>query len=215
VIASAIGLRTPATIRAQRVGHRVPLAEEFRVPRDLDRVRGGRGPAEFRGQPAGGARRDRGLADDERGTGQVRRERARRAEHLRQVVAAARWEVRRAHAQEVHGAEPGRRGEAGGEAQPACLRVAGEHLVQPGLEEPGPAGVQEADLVFVDVHAEHVMTDLSHARGMCGTEMPAPDHGQPHGRVLPILGLVAGGGPSREHLVCGGVCVASESTLRE
>jgi hypothetical protein len=69
-------------VRAQRIGHRVPLAEELRVPRDLDRVDGGRGFAEVRGQPAGRARRDRGLADDECGTGQVRRERPRRAEHL-------------------------------------------------------------------------------------------------------------------------------------
>ena len=94
--------------------------------------------------------------------------------------------------------------------------MASEHLVEPGLEEPGPAGVQQVDLVFVDVDAEHVMTDLGHARGMRGAEMPAPDHGQPHERVLPFLELVAGGDPSRERLViCGAVCVASESTLRE
>ena len=67
----------------QRVFDGATFAQELGVPRDLDGVSGGGTVAQFAYQPSGGAGRDRGLADDQRGAGEVRGERGSRLKDLR------------------------------------------------------------------------------------------------------------------------------------
>ncbi len=167
-------------VRTEGVVDGAALAQELGIPGDLDGVPRGRPAAQIADQPGGGAGRDGGLADDQRGPGQVRGERGDGAEDLRQVVAGMVGQARGADAEKVHGAEPRRLLEAGREPEPPRLDVARQQVVEAGLEEPGAAGAQQRHLVRVDVDAEHLMPELGHARGVRRTEVPAPDHRQPH-----------------------------------
>jgi hypothetical protein len=167
-------------VRAERVGHRVALAQELGVPRDLDGIsRGGQVP-QLADEPRGRSRRHGGLADDQGRPRQVGRERGDRTEYLRQVVAGAARQAGGAHAKEVDGAEGRRLDKARGEPEPAGPNMAGKHLVETGFEEPGAPGVEQRDLVRVDIDAEHLVPDLGHACGVRRAQMPAPDHRQPH-----------------------------------
>jgi hypothetical protein len=112
----------------------------------------------------------------------VRRERGGRPEHLGQVVSGTVGQARRADAEKVNRAERGRFGETRGEPEHPAADMTREHVVEPWLVEPGTTGIKQSNLVFVDVDAEDFVADLGHTGGVGGAEVPAPDHGKPHGR---------------------------------
>jgi len=69
-----------------------------------------------------------------------------------------------AHGDEHGGGCLDGRRQIGGERQPACLRVAGDEVVEPGLEDRDFASLERRYLRRVLVHADHVMAEIGKAR---------------------------------------------------
>ena len=126
--ASARAERTPATIRAgvQRVGYRMSLAQEFRVPGQLGPRSRGRQRSQPAGQRGRGADWRGGLARDQAGPRQQRGQGVHAGVELAEVRLGTAGPLWGAHAQEVDVAEPRRLGKRGGEPQPARPQASAE-----------------------------------------------------------------------------------------
>ena len=156
------------------------LAEELRVPGDLDRHAVTRQSPGAGGQAGGGAHRDGGLADDHRRSRQPRDE---VVDHrvdvakVRPVLALLLW---CSHAQEVDVGEVGGQVVVGGELQPTGSEVVAQDLRQTGFVERDVAAGEFGDLAGVDVDADDLMTQLCHPGGVCCAEVAGTEHGASH-----------------------------------
>jgi hypothetical protein len=177
-------------VRPQRVRHRVPLTQEFRVPGQP-----GQAGQPGTGQPGRGADRDGGLADDQAGPAQQRGQDTQAALQLRQVGSGRTvGALRRADAQEVHVAEcrgaPVRRGEG----QAAGGQPAAQHGREPRLVYPGPAVLQGLDPGRVGIDAEDRQAGLGHACRVHGAQVAGTENGEPRAGGHPVRGPVTGPG---------------------
>ena len=184
-----LGARAPDAedqpVGTERVLDGKPLAEELRVPGQLDigageLVQGGL-------QPLGGADGDGRLADHERRaalSGQKGGQPDDRVVHVAQVGGVAAPALRGPHTEEVH-LGPRRLGQVGGEAQPTRLDVLAQQRFEPGLVERGLAALQGGDLRGVDVDADDLEAEVGHSRRMDGTEVAGANDRNTHVLFLP------------------------------
>ncbi len=165
-------------VRSQGVLDRETLAQELRIPRDLDAVTG-------RGQGAdpfleGGRRthRDGRLADDQGRPIEQRTQGVDGAVQLGQVRATAR-QTRGTDRQEMDVGPVGDLGVVGGEPQPAVGGVLGQQRLQPDLVDGGATRGQRGDPIGVDIHTDDAVAELRHPRRMRGTQIAGADHTDP------------------------------------
>ena len=156
------------------------LAEELRIPGDLDVDALGCEAAGPLGQFGGRADRHRRLAHDHRRPPQPRHQRVDHRVDVAQVGAVFALLLRGSDAEEVHVGELGRRVVVGGELQPTGIEVVAQHLSQPGLVERDVAGGQFRDLAGVDVDADDLVAEFGHAGGMGGAEVTRAEHSASH-----------------------------------
>jgi hypothetical protein len=174
-------------IRVQRVLHRAALAQELRVPGEVDVVARGSAAAQHRGDLGGGAHRHRGLAHHQARSPQVRGQRGSSGVHRSKVGTQPVTTLRGADAEKVDVGGSGL-GDVGAEPQPPVLDVLADQRFEVGLEERQPALGERADLGRIGVHADHPETEVGHAGGMGRAEIPgADDADRAHGAhgVLP------------------------------
>ncbi|GAA3130463.1 hypothetical protein GCM10020001_060560 [Nonomuraea salmonea] len=152
------------------------LAQELGVPGQLGLAAGGREPGELVGHALGGADGDRRLAHDQAFAVEERGEGFDGVVHVGDVCGILAAFLRSAHADEVHVAEGGDLVVRGGEAQPPGFEAAAKDGLEARLVDGELAGVQTSDLVGVDVEAQDVEPEISHARRMGDSEVSGPDH---------------------------------------
>ena len=80
--------------------------------------------------------------------------------------------------------------------QAAGLDVVGDQLLETGLEDRDPAGVQRLDLARVLVDADHVMAEIGKADPGHKTDITRTDHGDVH--ETSFLLLAAGSASERD-----------------
>ncbi len=152
-------------VRSEAVLDRVSLAQELRVPGQVDPLSGrGDGPDLAQHLPRR-ADRDGGLAHDQAGRPQMRGQRAGRRVDEAEVRPAA-GALRCPHAQEVDLAERSDLGERRGEAEPAGVQVLPQQRLQAGFEERDLAVRGLGDLVLVDVDRQHLVPEVRQADGV-------------------------------------------------
>ena len=98
---------------------------------------------------------------------------------VRRVRAAL---LRGAHTDEVDVGEGGGFGVARRKAQAPCLDVALEYLGKARLVERHFGVLQRLDLGFVNVYAQHLVAEFSHARRVRRPEVTSTNHSHPHRR---------------------------------
>jgi hypothetical protein len=110
----------------------------------------------------GRADRHRALVDHHLVVGHVAADVAGGGRHVFHVCRAI-LVGRRAHRDELDGAEVGRALHVGGEVQPAGGHIATHHVLQAGLVDRDAAVFQDLDLGGVQVQAQHIVADLGQA----------------------------------------------------
>ena len=173
-------------VGAQGVGHGQALAQELGVPHDQG------APGQAVGDPLGGAHRHGRLADHQRQLVQAlaRRQRRRqgvdRPPQVAQVRPAARRRLGRADGQEVDvGAGAARGAGRRGVVQAPLPGAPAQQLVQAGLVEGGLPAHQPLQARRVGLHAQDVVAQVGHGRGVDGSEVAAADHCQSHSALHP------------------------------
>ena len=73
-----------------------------------------------------------------------------------------------------------RRGQIGGEIQPAGFDVGGHQRIEARLEERNPATPQSRDLVTILVHAGDLVTEIGETRARYQPHIACANHGDPH-----------------------------------
>ena len=196
--ARGVGHADHDAVGGQRVGDGEPLAQELRVPDQVDvRTRRCQGLEALPDVPRR-PDRHRGLADHRARAGQEGCQGADRGVDLAQVGGVGPRVLRGADPDEVQVPEVSCLGEVGGEPQPPGGDVRREELGQPRLVERDLAAGQGGDLLGVDVDPEDVVAGLGHRRGVGGTEVAGADDGDPQGLAHAArLGVSGLGGRAR------------------
>jgi hypothetical protein len=174
-------------VGGQAVLHGEPLAQELRIPGQVDLV-AGRGERAHPGHhlPRRPDRHGR-LPHDQARRRQVRGERLGRGVD-RAKVSPAGLALGRAHAQEVHLAELADLGERQGEPEPARVQVLPQQRLEAGLEERGLAVRGHRDLFRVDVDRQHLVAEVGQTDGVGEAEVSGPDDGDPRQLTLLLVG---------------------------
>ena len=170
-------------VRLDRVLHRVALAEELRVPRDFHSRFVAVGGGEFVGaflQGGGGTDRDGGLAQDQVLAFQLGHQVVDDGFDVAGIGSVGAALLRGAHPDEVHIGEGGGFGVARRKAKAPCLDVALQDLGQARLVERHLGVLQRLDLGFVNVYAQHLVAEFSHARRVRRAEVTSANHSHPH-----------------------------------
>ena len=189
-----LGLRGPHAehepVGAQRVLDGEALAQELRVPGQLDA--GPAGAARRAARPAGPPCRPARWTCRRSGSGRSSmRRRARRSPRRRRsgrrrssplrcgVPTQTKWTSPNSAASAVRGGEP----------QPTRRHLPWPAARRDRARRTGsrPLG-RSGDLVRVDVDAEHVVTELGHARGVGGAEVAGADDGEAEGHAGGVTG---------------------------
>ncbi len=87
---------------------------------------------------------------------------------------------RRANGDELHVGMVDRGRDVGGEHQPPGLAVALDQVLQAGLVDRHAAIVEQRDLFFIDVEAEHIVAELGQAGAGDQADITAADDGDFH-----------------------------------
>ena len=172
-------------VGGEAVLHGEPLAQELRIPGQLDPLAGRRGRAHPAHHLPGRPDRDGRLPHDQALRRQVRGERARGGVDEAEVGLAG-LALRRADAQEVDLPELRHLGERHGEAESAGVQVLPEQRFQAGFEERCLALRGLGDLVVVYVDGQHFVAEVRHADGVGQAEVSGSDDGDPGQRGAPL-----------------------------
>ncbi len=167
-------------VGAQGVLDREALAEELRVPGELDALAGGSELDDALLQPGGGADRHGGLADDEGRLGEVRGQAVDDRVDVAQVGGVLALALRGADAEEVH-VGVGHVGVRRGEPQAAAVEALLQQRLEVRLVERDPAVAEQLDLLGVHVHADDVEAELGHAGGVGGAEVAGAENADAEG----------------------------------
>ena len=159
------------------------LAQELRVPGQLDLVAGRRQPADQVGQPRGGAHRHRRLADHQRPARQVRRQR-RRTPRRRSVMSAASEPACCGVPTQMKCTSPNSAAssyEVVNRSRPDSSALTSSSG-SPGSKKGTSPEARRATFRCVDVDTEHLEAQHGHADRVGGAEVAGADDGE--ARVL-------------------------------
>ncbi len=170
-------------VRAHEIVHRRPLLQELGVRHHREADAGlaarGQGLGHHGANLVAGAHRHGGLVDDHLEAVHVLGDAAGGRQHVFQVGRAV-FVGRRAHGDELHVAVRHAGCHVRRELQAARRAVAVDQLLQARLVDRYAAGVEQIDLLLVDVEAEHVVAQLRQARAGDQADIAATDDGDSH-----------------------------------